>query len=268
MTLRVASLNAWGGRLHAPLIDYLATLDADVLCLQEVVDTPNAPADWLEYRDGATVLPQRARLFEEIAAALPGHDGRFFPAAGGELFDGETPVSSAFGLATFVRRGMKLTEQADGFVHGAFAPKNWGDHPRPRNAHVLRLDLSGSGPMTIAQMHGLRDLAGKMDTPQRLAQAQKLVALIERVWRQGERLLVCGDFNVLPGSETFAVLRRLGLVDLVVGRGFEDTRTSHYAKGGRYADYMLVTANVEVLGFDVMEAPEVSDHRPLVIDIG
>lgn len=265
--LRVASLNAWGGRLHAPLIGYLATLDADVLCLQEVVDTPGVPADWLEYRDGATVLPQRANLFEEIAAALPGHDGRFFPAAAGELFDGETPVRSVFGLATFVRRGFSVTSEADGFVHGAFAPENWGDHPRPRNAHVLRLELLESGPLTIAQMHGLRDLAGKMDTPQRLAQAEALVALIEQVWRPGERLLVCGDFNVLPGSETFGVLGRLGLADLVVGRGFEGTRTSHYAKGGRHADYMLVTPNIDVARFDVVAAPEVSDHRPLVIDI-
>ena len=34
--MRILSLNAWGGKLHSPLMKYLADVDADVLCLQEV----------------------------------------------------------------------------------------------------------------------------------------------------------------------------------------------------------------------------------------
>jgi endonuclease/exonuclease/phosphatase family metal-dependent hydrolase len=78
---------------------------------------------------------------------------------------------------------------------------------------------------------------------------------------------VCGDFNVLPGSSTFEVLADLGLSDLVTGRGHADTRTSHYAKPGRYADYMLVNDAVRVSSFDVVAAPEVSDHRPLLLEL-
>lgn len=44
----------------------------DVLCLQEVVHTPGAPRDWLEYRDGGPALPQRARMLDEVKAVLPG----------------------------------------------------------------------------------------------------------------------------------------------------------------------------------------------------
>jgi len=65
----------------------------------------------------------------------------------------------------------------------------------------------------------------------------------------------------------FDALAELGLTDLVTSRGHKDTRTSHYTKEGRYADYMLVTANVDVVGFDVVEQPEVSDHRALLLDI-
>ncbi|MEK1898053.1 MAG: endonuclease/exonuclease/phosphatase family protein, partial [Rhizobium sp.] len=72
--------------------------------------------------------------------------------------------------------------------------------------------------------------------------------------------------NVLPDSVTFEKLGRLGLNDLVTGRGFTDTRTSLYPKDGRFADYMLVTSEVVVERFEVVEAPEVSDHRPLLID--
>jgi endonuclease/exonuclease/phosphatase family metal-dependent hydrolase len=116
-------------------------------------------------------------------------------------------------------------------------------------------------------MHGLRDLDGKMDKPERLAQARRLADLASRVAEEGDRLVVCGDFNVEPGSRTFDILAEIGLTDLVTTRGFTDTRTSHYKKPGRFADYMFVNARVAVLAFDVVEEPEVSDHRPLVLEI-
>ncbi|WP_454849258.1 endonuclease/exonuclease/phosphatase family protein [Rhizobium binxianense] len=268
MTLRIVSLNVWGGKLHGSLIDYLSTVDADVLCLQEVVRTPGARSDWLTYRDGDTVLPQRANLFEEIGAVLPEHDGFFCPTARGALFDGEETIFSQFGLATFVRRSHAVIGQALGFVYGSYSPEGWGAHPRARNAHCVRIFNHEAGyPITIAQMHGLRDLAGKGDTPAREQQAQALSRLIRQVWPGNERLVVCGDFNVLPDSRTFAELGKLGLAELVTSRGFTDTRTSHYAKDGRFADYMLATPEVGVAAFDVVARPEVSDHRALLLDL-
>lgn len=267
--MRILSLNAWGGRVHAPLMRYLAEIDADILCLQEVTRTPGSRADWLLYRDGATELPQRADLFAEIRALLPGHDAFFCPTARGTLFDSEEAVSSEFGLATFVRQGFAVTGQALDFVHGAFSADGWGPHPRARNAHGVRLFDYGKGcAVTVVQLHGLRDPAGKGDTPARAAQAGALATLCGRLWQPGERLVVCGDFNVLPNSATFPTLAAQGLSDLVAGRGFSDTRTSLYPKPGRFADYMLVTPQVEVRSFEVVVEPEVSDHRALLLEIG
>jgi endonuclease/exonuclease/phosphatase family metal-dependent hydrolase len=267
--MRILSLNAWGGKLHSPLMRYLAEVDADVLCLQEIARSPATDAEWLTYRDADVELPQRANLFDEIAAALPGHDGCFCPTARGTLFDGDRPVASEFGLATFVRRSHSVIGQALGFVHGSFSSEGWGPHPRARNAHCIRLfDHDAGTAITIAQMHGLREIGGKNDTPARHAQADALVNLIRQVWPGDERLVVCGDFIVLPDSVTFQVLAELGLTDLVVSRGHTDTRTSHYLKGGRFADYMLVSGEVDVARFDVVERPEVSDHRALLLDIG
>ena len=87
--MRVLSLNTWGGRLHAPLIPYLAAADPDVLCLQEMISTPSAEAEWLIYKDHGAELLQRANLFTEVAAVLPDHQAFFLPAARGDLFDGE-----------------------------------------------------------------------------------------------------------------------------------------------------------------------------------
>ena len=180
--MRIVSLNAWGGKLHAPLIPYLAEIDADVLCLQEITRSVTVSSDWLVYRDGSHILPQRANLFAEIKAILPAHDALYAPTARGELFEGETSVVSEFGLATFVRQSHPVIGQAMDFVHGDFSSDGYGAHPRARNAQCLRLfDYRANRPITIAQLHGLRDLAGKGDTPARRGQADVLVALIRRI---------------------------------------------------------------------------------------
>ena len=265
--MKVMSLNGWGGTLGDELLAYLAAADPDMLCLQEVVSTPASSAEVLTYRDGDHILPQRANLFREVAEALPDHVALFCPAAQGVLHDGDRAVPSQWGLATFVRRASPIIGQAQGFVHKAFSPNGYGDHPRSRVAHIVRLwDFARDRAVTIGHMHGLRDLAGKHDTPARRAQAERLAALFSSLAEPGDAQILCGDFNVEPDSETFAILGRLGLRDLVTARGFPGTRSSHYTKPGRFADYMLVNTTLADAPFDVVTAPEVSDHCPLVLE--
>ena len=64
------------------------------------------------------------------------------------------------------------------------------------------------------------------------------------------------------------VLKKIGLTDLVTTRGFESTRNSQYKKPGRFADYMLVSDPLLGARFDVVHDPEVSDHCPLLLEIG
>jgi endonuclease/exonuclease/phosphatase family metal-dependent hydrolase len=266
--MRIMCLNGWGGRLYEELVGYLRAADPDVLCLQEVVHTSATAKGWLTYRDGDHVLPQRANLFREVCRALPRHVATFCPAAQGVLWDGDREVPSQWGLATFVRADLPVIAQAQGFVHKGFSPDGYGEHPRSRTAHAVRVYNYEQGwPVTVAHMHGLRDKAGKMDTPERTEQAHRLARLVTSAAEPGDRLIVCGDFNVEPGSETFDVLGRVGLRDLVMGRGFAGTRSSHYHKPGRFADYMLVNEAVEVRAFEVVEEPEVSDHRPLLLTV-
>ncbi|MCL6706208.1 endonuclease/exonuclease/phosphatase family protein [Pseudomonas sp. R2.Fl] len=269
MTLRLISLNAWGGRVHEPLMRYLRQADPDVLCLQEVTHVEAAETGWLVFREGDFELPQRASLYEDVKAILPAHNAFFAPAACGPLHDGDRAVMSQWGLATFVRRDLPVIGQAQGFIHGDFPLSGFGEHPRPRNAHGIRIFRHDRGSaVTIVQLHGLRDLAGKGDTPARLAQAHAIVRLVEKVRQPGDGLVVCGDFNLMPDSETFAILAGIGLTDLVTTRGFTDTRTSWYPKEGRHADYLLVTPEVKVERFEVVAEPEVSDHRALLLEIG
>jgi endonuclease/exonuclease/phosphatase family metal-dependent hydrolase len=261
-------LNAWGGTLYDELIAYLRDESPDILCLQEVVHTPATRKESLLYCDEDHVLPQRANLFREVAAALPDHVATFCPAALGILWDGSKQIASQWGLATLVRSSFPIVAQHQGFVHKSFSPNGYGRQPRSRTAHAIRVyDFERGWPICIAHMHGLRDPAGKLDTPERLVQSRTFAAICKTILEDGDRLVVCGDFNVKPSSATFEVLSELGLADLVTSRGFVDTRTSHYRKTARFADYMLVNGSVEPKAFEVVALPEVSDHRPMVLEI-
>ena len=266
--MKIMSLNGWGGKLHEDLVAYVKTACPDVLCLQEVTYSPTSTSEWLVYRDGDHILPQRANLFRDIADALPDHAAIFCPTAQGTLWDEQRPVPSQWGLATFVHRSLPIVSQAQGFVHKTFSPDAFGDHPRSRNAHVVRVyDFDRRRYLCVAHMHGLRDPEGKHDSLERRQQARRLTELVSRVVEPEDGLIVCGDFNVEPDSETFTILADLGLFELVTTRGFQSTRTSHYVKPGRFADYMLINKKLTVLDFSVVSDPEVSDHCPLVLTI-
>lgn len=261
-------LNGWGGKLHGELLPYVASTAPEVLCLQEVVHSPESDKDWLTYRDGDHILPQRANFFRDVCSALPDHVATFCPAAQGVLWDDDVSIPSQWGLATFVHKSIPIIGQAQSFVHKDYAPVGYGDHPRSRSAHGVRVyDYNNNGPVSITHMHGLRDLNEKMDTPERAMQAQKLLDLSKQVSVEGDLSVICGDFNVKPDSETLALLQNAGMVELVTHRSFISTRSSHYKKPEKFADYMLVNRDDAVRDFQVVYDPEVSDHCPLVLEL-
>lgn len=266
--MRVMCLNGWGGKLHEALLPYVESSAPDILCLQEVVHSPASDKDWLTYRDGDHVLPQRANFFRDVSRALPNHVAVFCPAAQGVLWDEEQSIPSQWGLATFVHQSLPIIGQAQGFVNKDYSPVGYGDHPRSRSAHGVRVyDYNANRSVSVTHMHGLRDLNGKMDTPDRADQARRLLNLSQQVSHPQDLVVVCGDFNVEPDSQTLTILAGAGLSELVTGQGFTSTRNSHYKKPGKFADYMLINDEDAVQAFDVIYDPEVSDHCPLLLSL-
>jgi endonuclease/exonuclease/phosphatase (EEP) superfamily protein YafD len=236
------------------------------VCLQEVTRTPGL-AGWTNFDDGERTLPQRADLFSDVCMLLPRHQRAYVASDAGPVSDGDGDVHRQdFGLATLVDSRTSIIGRWSAFVHGSFVEHStWPTADRPRTAHAVRLfDRTAGRTVTVVHLHGLRDPAGKGNTPARRAQAERLVSLVTEVRDPADMPVVCGDFNLLPDSETFAILGSIGLVDLV---GTTDTRTSRYPKPLRHADYLLVSEPAAIKYFEVLVAPEVSDHRPLVLDI-
>jgi endonuclease/exonuclease/phosphatase family metal-dependent hydrolase len=252
--------------MYDAFADWLPACGADVLCLQEVTCTPDL-GGWTRFDDGERQLPQRANLFDDARAALPTHQALFLASDAGPIADsfGATHHQD-FGVATFVGDRCPVVGLASSFVHRAFEDHvEWPTTDRPRNALAIRiLDRDAERYVVVVNLHGLRDSSGKGDTPARAAQADRLAELVMTLRQPSDLVVVCGDLNLLPDSRTFARLADIGLVDLV---GTADTRTSRYTRSVRHASYVLVSDARAVRRFAIPATPEVSDHRPLVLDL-
>ncbi len=264
--MRVVSLNAWGGAMFDELARWLPDCGADVVCLQEVTRTAVLTGR-TQFADGERSLPQQANLFDDVRTLLPRHQGFFLTSDAGPVTDGEGQVHRQdFGLAIFVAETIPVIGHQSAFVHGSFIDhEEWTIADRPRVAQAVRLvDRADDRRITVVHTHGLRDPSGKHDTPARRSQAEQLAGLVTATREPEDFVLVCGDLNLLPDSETFSILGAVGLTELV---GERDTRTSSYPKPLRHANYLLVSDPALVKALDIPATPEVSDHRPLILDV-
>lgn len=219
---------------------------ADVFCFQEV---------WRDTGETELVPPfhgQEARdLFERFGKVLPDFEGHFAQSYGDD-----------YGLATFVRKDFSIVSAESRFVYKTgprheLEPGHEGDHSR--NVSIVTL----TNGIRIANFHGLwKKGRGKEDTHERLEQS---MLLMNSLPGNAPTVLV-GDFNLLPDTESVAMIERSGFRNLIREYGITSTRTELFPKEySPFADYAFVKG-IEVEGFRVL--PDVvSDHAPLVLEI-
>lgn len=260
--MNIVSLNAWGGRRGDALLGWIEEAHADLYLLQEVFSAPALADDTLPDGDGHHIRPN---LYGDLRRILPGYTSLFVAGSRGYVNDSTwTGLPLEYGLAAFVGPSIPVVAVRSGLVHGTFRQSGEGAPPLSRSAQVVRC-LAPEGPFTVGHMHGLWDPAGKHDTPARRRQAERFRDLLANAREPDDATVACGDFNVLPSSETFDVLGSLDLRDLVRANDICSTRTALYTKPTRFADYMLVGPRVRVSRFEVLQEPIVSDHCALVL---
>lgn len=254
--MRIISLNTWGGRAgkEGLLSFFRAHADTtDIFCLQEIWSAPYEHLDG-HLAGGLAMNHERIMVYglQEISAALPNHIAFFRPHHGDH-----------YGLLMFVRKNLPLLEEGEVFVykHKGYVPEgDLGNHAR--NIQYAMVE-TGSGPMTIINFHGLWNGKGKGDSEDRLEQSARIIAFVGELQNP---VVVCGDFNLLPDTESLRMFEKAGLRDLIKESGVSSTRTSFYTKPEKFADYAFVSKGIAVAGFTVLP-DEVSDHAPLLIEI-
>lgn len=255
--MRTISLNTWGGRAgkEGLLAFFRAHADTDIFCLQEIW---SAPYQHLEghLAGGLEIDNEQIMTYglQEISAALPNHVSFFRPHHGDH-----------YGLLTLVHKDLVVTEEGEVFVykHKAYVPE--GDVGRhARNIQHVTIETT-TGPLTVINFHGLwagRGV-GKQDTEERLEQSEKILEFTKQIRNP---FVLCGDFNLLPDTESLRKFEKAGLRNLIREYDVTSTRTSFYTKPEKFADYAFISSGIDLKDFKVL-SDEVSDHAPLSIEV-
>lgn len=243
--MKLITLNTWGGRINKELLDFITShQEVDIFCFQEIYHR----ATYIHVEQGG--IDPDLNLFDNMKKALLNHQGYFRPAYLG-----------TYGLAVFVKKGIVVTEEEDFFVHEykGFVPKVASGHARNVQSVSIK---SEDEILHVFNFHGLWNGEGKGDSDSRLRQSRNLSMYMKKF--KGKKVL-CGDFNLLPDTESMKTIEETPLKNLIKEHNIVSTRTSYYTKEARLADYVLISNDVEIIDFKVLD-DEVSDHSPLFLE--
>ncbi len=261
--MKLISLNIWGGSLFDPLMEFikLHAADTDIFCFQEIYDTPT---------EHSTVSFARIDIFKQISAALPDYEAHYHPAESGtHLFDPKffpnydpeklspTLIDCSEGLASFVRKNIPVVGIENSYVYGEYnGVEKKIVETYSRNIVTLTLDTP-VGRVAVSNFHGLwMQGRGKGDTEQRIEQSHKIKEMLDA--NECDKKILCGDFNLMPDTQSIAILEE-NMKNLIREFDILTTRSSHYPKPEKFADYTFVSPAVKVNDFKVLP-DEVSDH--------
>lgn len=254
--MRIISLNTWGGRAgKEKLLEFFKTYadTTDIFCLQEIWSAPYEHLDG--HLAGGTALNNEQTMvyaLQEISSVLPDHAAFFRP----HFLDN-------YGLLMLVKKNLVIVEEGEVFVHKHknYVPEgDIGNHSR--NIQYVTIKTA-SGPITIINFHGLWNGKGKTDTEDRIQQSKNILEFTKNLI--GDYIL-CGDFNLLPNTESLKLFEAQGLRNLIKEYKISSTRTSFYTKPEKHADYVFISSGVHLKDFKILPH-EVSDHAPLLIEV-
>lgn len=277
-SLSVLFLNTWAARRERELIKFLQSPSKlfDIMCLTEVSHLKGTLPKTYVHLD-----QQGFPALLDAHNMLTGEFNRFYEhrydAFGEEQWTcqntGDMYHSVMYGSSLFyLRRGAfkvistGVTPIDTGYAAGKARALQW-----------LCINLVGKKYL-IAHLHGVLIKGNtKGDSPERQTQTRlvrtELIRLLAK--HKADRLIFGGDLNL--DLDTEAMRRHEGwggdfqLRNLIREKGVSNTRTPLYRgynEGGTlHADHVLVTPNVEVANFDVLNDVHASDHAPLVVYI-
>lgn len=256
--MKLLTLNTWGGRIYKPLLEFLkANSDIDIFCFQEIFQSPESKFSNQIKTD----------IYSDISKILKDYVGFFAPTFTGYDTEEKVDFDLAFGQATFVKKNIKLISEETVFVHGKFDYKPVvvidgikDGMDLPRNIHCIKVKADGK-EVLIGNLHGYWLPDSKHDTQQSIKQMKKVKNIFTSF--NGPKIL-CGDFNLRPDTKSIKMLE-VDMKNLIIEYGVTNTRSNLHKRVEKFADYIMVSDDVRVNNFEVINK-DISDHLPLVLD--
>lgn len=230
--MKLLFLNLWHGKLIEPLSDFLASQPSvDGFCFQEA---DGAIIDHIE-----TVLP--GYVFIRAEKRIDERNGYF--------------LTTAVRSDAVILSSSPVSESDEGLGLGL----------------LVRFEYQGRR-FSVLNIHGIPratpNMDTKRDTPSRTLQSEVLLAAVAGV---DDSVVIGGDFNLLPDTESVDFFRRAGYRDLIREYSIPTTR-NHLVwdrfpgEDYKYSDYVFVSPGLTVREFSVFDI-EVSDHLPILVEV-
>ena len=244
--MKLITLNIWGGKVFEPLMDFFKkhAEDTDIFCLQEVFNNPPHIKSLVQTKVA------KEDIYKDIEGVLKDFDGYFAPTQDGEE-----------SLTMFVKKNLGVHEIADQFVY------RWRNAMEGNDASTYGINVQHAKfskdkkNYIVCNLHGHWTPNFKGDNPARLEQSENIKKLLDNF--EGAKIL-CGDFNVAPDTKSMEILET-SMRNLVKEYNITTTRSHFYTKEHKFADYILVSPEIQVKKFEVVQ-DVVSDHLPLMLE--
>lgn len=253
--MKLITLNLWGGKLYEPLIAFITShsSDTDIFCFQDCLFGTRP--------EFSPIQKARINLFVEIQKVLSDFNAFIYRDPEESYIHGELlPLDVGCGQVIFVRKNIEVIDSG-GFRSHPDSPYHKGGDLVSGRCQWTKVKPNDAGEVTILNLHGLwQRNSQKKDTSERMEQSQKIRDFFNG--HNGKKIL-CGDFNIINDGNAMNLLEE-GMINLIKKYNITSTRSSYYPKEEKFADYILVSHNVEVKDFQTLP-DEVSDHLPLIL---
>ena len=273
---KVIFWNIWGHRHADEIHNFLhQQADADVFCLTEVTDLAGRELEKLNtvlcHSDRSDELATQVNGFAQLREHFGDtHILKYKSATRGKwtcknnatIFRGV-----GFGSVLIVKNGLDIIDT--GFEVLAF------DDEKIHSRILQWVVYTKNGTCyLLAHLHGIWIKGNtKGDHAERDNQSLKLrVNLIRIAHMYGvDKIIFGGDFNLDINTNALRLMEGEHYRNLIREFGVTNTRTKAYRDNNKdgvslYADYVLVSQNVNVRSFQVHNETLASDHAPLVVE--
>ncbi len=242
--MKILQLNIWSGKLEKQISELLRREDADVVCLQEVVQVEGGRSYF--FLDLQELMSATGY---EYFYHTPSWSGKYMrrEAHWGNCVLSKTPFKSTHSFYTYQEKVNDFDFLED------------TDYNAGRSVQHVSVEHNGQ-PVNILNHHGYHLHSHKNGDEETVRQCGLIADYAKKL---NGPVVLCGDFNLIPDSPSLEQINAV-LVNHVKERGILSTRTplTHKTEA---CDFIFTSPDIEVMNFQVLD-DIVSDHKALTIE--
>lgn len=220
---------------------------ADIICLQEVLDSKEAVPDWIDTFQTMKVIKEASKLPNQYISPT-----YCFDIMGSEVDSGNGLLSR-----------YAINNPRTVFTYGMYAKiAKPGDYVvNTRNVQIVDIHTP-EGDITVANTHAHWE-SDPMGSELSVERIEKLIRALENI--KGP-LIVVGDFNLRSESDGIRLLKdKLKLKDLTEEHGILNTLNNLATTYKVACDHIFIGDHIKVNKFEMLETL-LSDHKALSLD--